>query len=30
MRKIPNLARIDRTELSDPEVAARILAALGE
>jgi len=30
MRKIPNLHAIDRTGLSDAEVAAQILAALGE
>jgi tRNA dimethylallyltransferase len=30
MRKIPNLSRIDRTGLSDREVAAEILAGLGE
>ena len=30
MRKIPNVQRIDRTELTDAEVAPRMLAALGE
>jgi tRNA dimethylallyltransferase len=30
MRKIPNLSRIDRTGMSDQEVAAEILAALAE
>ncbi|HEX6666561.1 MAG TPA: isopentenyl transferase family protein [Solirubrobacterales bacterium] len=30
MRKIPNLTAIDRTELDDAEVAARIVAGLGE
>lgn len=30
MRKIPNLQAIDRTELDDAEVAARIVAGLGE